>query len=175
MLNFIGDVSKILFGTLTQTDAEEYNKHISILEQEQAEILHLTKEEMTIVRSTINTVNLTIHRIIENEAKLKKCLESLNKGLTDEIDKVQEETEGIAMINEKIRVVERGLEESQKAFELVIDALVHAEQGTVQPQVLTKERMKFLLKHQQLPSGLDPPDFPFTNIQHILSPHTNKI
>ena len=92
MLNFIGDVSKILFGTLTQTDAEEYNKHISILEQEQAEILHLTKEEMTIVRSTINTVNLTIHRIIENEAKLKKCLESLNKGLTDEVDKEQEET-----------------------------------------------------------------------------------
>ena len=119
VLNFIGDVSKILFGTLSQTDAEEYNKQISRLEQEQTDFLHLTKEEMTIVRATINTLNLTINRINENEAKLKRELESLNNGLTDEIDKVQEEKEEIAMIDEQIRVVERGFEESRRSDLLV--------------------------------------------------------
>ena len=117
---------------------------------------------MTIIRSTINTVNLTINRINENEVKLKIGLESLNKGLTSKINKVQDKMEGITIMNEQIRVTERGFDESQRAFELVIDALVHAEQGIVQPQVLTKERMKILLTRQQLPSGLDYPEFPFS-------------
>jgi hypothetical protein len=35
VLNFVGKVSKILFGTLTQSDARNYNKHITELEKEQ--------------------------------------------------------------------------------------------------------------------------------------------
>jgi hypothetical protein len=29
VLNFVGEVSKILFGTLTQSDAKNYNRHIT--------------------------------------------------------------------------------------------------------------------------------------------------
>ncbi|KAJ9582111.1 hypothetical protein L9F63_003567, partial [Diploptera punctata] len=59
----VGDIAKILFGTLTQSDAEEYNKHISQLEKEQAEFLHYSKGcEITVIKSTINSVNLTIAR-----------------------------------------------------------------------------------------------------------------
>ena len=58
VLNFIGDVSKILFGTSTQSDAGKYNQHISALEKEQKEFLHISKEQMTIIKSTIGSVNL---------------------------------------------------------------------------------------------------------------------
>jgi hypothetical protein len=34
ILNFVGEISKILFGTLTQSDARNYNKHITELEKE---------------------------------------------------------------------------------------------------------------------------------------------
>jgi hypothetical protein len=44
VLDFVGEVSKILFGTLTQSDARNYNKHISELEREQKEFLHLSNE-----------------------------------------------------------------------------------------------------------------------------------
>jgi hypothetical protein len=43
VLSFIGEISKMLFGTLTQADAKGYNKHISELEKEQKEFLHLAK------------------------------------------------------------------------------------------------------------------------------------
>lgn len=39
VLNFVGEVSKILCGTLTQSDARNYNKHITELEKAQKEIL----------------------------------------------------------------------------------------------------------------------------------------
>jgi hypothetical protein len=35
LLNFVGEISKVLFGTLTQADAKNYNKHITELEREQ--------------------------------------------------------------------------------------------------------------------------------------------
>jgi hypothetical protein len=38
---------KYLFGTLTQSAVREYNQHITQLEQEQKEFLHISKEQMT--------------------------------------------------------------------------------------------------------------------------------
>jgi hypothetical protein len=53
VLNFVGEISKILFRTLTQSDAKNYNKHISELDKEQQEFLHLAREQMTVVKTTI--------------------------------------------------------------------------------------------------------------------------
>jgi hypothetical protein len=38
VLNNVGELSKILFGTLTQSDARNYNKHITELEKEQKNV-----------------------------------------------------------------------------------------------------------------------------------------
>jgi hypothetical protein len=56
VLNFV-ELSKILFGTLAQSDAKNYNKHINELENEQKEFLHLSNEQMTIIKPTITSVN----------------------------------------------------------------------------------------------------------------------
>ena len=48
------------------------------------------------------------------------------------LNKVQEETEGIAIVNEQFRIIERSFQ--FEAFELVADALVHAERGNVHPR-----------------------------------------
>jgi hypothetical protein len=45
ILNFIGEISKILFGTRTQSDARSYNEHISELEREQREFLHVKRTD----------------------------------------------------------------------------------------------------------------------------------
>ena len=49
VLDFMGEISKILFGTLTQSDAKEY-KHINQLEREQKEFLHISTEQMTVIK-----------------------------------------------------------------------------------------------------------------------------
>jgi hypothetical protein len=69
----VGEISNILFGTLTQSDAREYNKHIGQLEKEQKEFLHISTEQMTVIKSTINSVNSTMQKVYQNEKMLKKC------------------------------------------------------------------------------------------------------
>jgi hypothetical protein len=39
----VGEISNILFGTMTQADARSYNKQMTELEKEQKEFLHLSK------------------------------------------------------------------------------------------------------------------------------------
>jgi hypothetical protein len=60
ILDFVGDVLKFLFGTLMQSDAKEYNQHINELEKEQKEFLHISKEQMTVLKSTITSFNITM-------------------------------------------------------------------------------------------------------------------
>jgi hypothetical protein len=50
ILIFLGEISKILLGTLTQSDAKNYNKYITVLEKEQKEFLHLSNEQMIIIK-----------------------------------------------------------------------------------------------------------------------------
>jgi bifunctional ADP-heptose synthase (sugar kinase/adenylyltransferase) len=78
VLNFIGEISKILFGTLTQSDAKSYNNHITELEREQKEFLHLAKEQMTIIKTTISSVNSTLQRVDQNERILGNGLNKLH-------------------------------------------------------------------------------------------------
>jgi hypothetical protein len=76
VLNFVGEISKILFGTMTQADARNYNKQITELEKEPREFLHLSNEQMTIIKTTIMSVNSTLQKVNQNEKILK---ESFNK------------------------------------------------------------------------------------------------
>ena len=71
VLDFVEEISKILFGTLTQSDAKEDNSHIGQLEKEQLEFLHISTEQMTVIKSAINSVNSTIQKVDQNEKLLK--------------------------------------------------------------------------------------------------------
>jgi hypothetical protein len=46
ILDFGGNILKFLFGTLTQSDAENFNQHITQLETEQREFLRISKEQI---------------------------------------------------------------------------------------------------------------------------------
>jgi hypothetical protein len=49
---FIGGSSKLLFGTMDSEDASYYKNKISDLEKEHADFLKLSKEQITVVKST---------------------------------------------------------------------------------------------------------------------------
>jgi hypothetical protein len=171
-LNFVGEISKISFGTLTQSDAKDYNKHIRNLRKEQKEFLHLSQEQMTIIKTTIPSVNLTLQRVNQNERVLKDGLHKWLNFSTHQFTKIEEEIRQVNLINEQFRMIQRGVDESQHSFEILIDAFVHAEQGTLQPQLITAEKIKHLLGKQNLPSGLDYPNLHLPERQRIVTPNT---
>jgi hypothetical protein len=118
VLNFVGKISKILFGTLTQSDARNYNKHIAELEKEQKEFLHLSNKQMTIIKTTITSVNSTLQKVNQNEKVLKEGLNKLLNYSTHKINELEEEIENVNLINEQFRLIQRGIDKSQHSFEI---------------------------------------------------------
>jgi hypothetical protein len=171
VMNFIGEISKILFGTLTQSDARDYNEHISELEREQKEFLHLANEQMTIIKTTISSVNSTLQRVDQNEKILDGGLNKLQNYSTHKFDEIKEEMLNVNLLNEQLRLVQRGMDECQHSFEILIDAFIHAEQGTMQPQLITAEKIRNLVKNQNLPSGTDYPLLPLSELSRIITPN----
>jgi len=46
------------------------------------------------------------------------------------------------MINENFQQFQRGNEECQHTFEILVDAFLHAQDGVVQPQLITIAKIK---------------------------------
>jgi hypothetical protein len=57
VFNFIGEVSKILFGTLDDDDAKFYNEQIRHFEENSDSLTNLLKQQLIVVKSTLGTVN----------------------------------------------------------------------------------------------------------------------
>jgi len=69
---FVGGISKILFGTLDNEDANYYSDKIKSLIKEQLEFLRLSKKQITFVKSTLRSLNSTLLAVSDNEKILSK-------------------------------------------------------------------------------------------------------
>jgi hypothetical protein len=118
VLNFVGEISKILFGTMTQADAGNYNKQITELENEQRELSHLSNEQMTIIKTTITSVNSTLQKVNQNEKILTKGFNELLNYSTHKFSELQEEIRNVNVLNEQFRLIQRGVDESQHSFDI---------------------------------------------------------
>jgi hypothetical protein len=126
---------------------------------------------MTIIKTTISSVNTTLQRVNQNEKILDNGLNKLINYSTHEFSELKEEMGNVNLLNEQLRLAQRGLDECQHSFEILLDALVHAEQGTLQPQLITAAKIRELIKEQTLPSGTDYPNFPLSELSKIIIPN----
>ena len=72
-------------------------------------------------------------------------------------------------MNENIRKVQRGLAECQQTFEILVDAFLHAQDGIIQPQLITTVKIKEMMRKESLPDGLE---FHFSSMElsRIITP-----
>jgi hypothetical protein len=63
-LNFVGQLSKILFGTMDENDADYYNEQIKLFEQNSEDMTTLLKQQLCVVKSSLGAVNNTNRRRI---------------------------------------------------------------------------------------------------------------
>jgi hypothetical protein len=59
-LNFVGEISKVLFGTLDEDDADYYNKQIKHFEEETGDMTSIMNQQLSIIKAPLGTVNSTI-------------------------------------------------------------------------------------------------------------------
>ena len=83
VFSFIDGISKVLFGTMDNEDASYYAEKISSLEKEQIDFLKLSKEQITVVRTTRRSMNSTLLAVSENERVLSKGLDEMTKHINE--------------------------------------------------------------------------------------------
>jgi len=67
VFNFVGGISTILFGTVDGNDTSYYAEKVSNLEKEPLEFFSLLKGQVTVVVSTLRSLNSTLLTVSENE------------------------------------------------------------------------------------------------------------
>ncbi|KAK9736120.1 Retrotransposon gag protein [Popillia japonica] len=78
-IDVVGKISKTLFGTLTTEDAEQFEPLISDLSQKQIEGMQILKQQTSIIKSTIDSVNSTLGHIERNEKIIELNINNLGK------------------------------------------------------------------------------------------------
>jgi hypothetical protein len=84
LFNFIGQISHAMFGIMDADNEEFYNKKKSRLEEEESDLIKLSREQMIIVKSTLKSVNRTLHDFSKNELILEKGSEDMKKFINHE-------------------------------------------------------------------------------------------
>ena len=72
VFNFIGELGKILFGTMDDDDAKFYNEQIKLYEQNSEDMDTLLKQQLSVVKSSLGAVNNTLTDVEYNESLLKE-------------------------------------------------------------------------------------------------------
>ena len=67
VFNLVGEISKILFGTMDDHGANYYADKVSQLEREKLDFLKITREQISVVKATPRSVNSTLRTVLENE------------------------------------------------------------------------------------------------------------
>lgn len=144
VFNFIGQASKFLFGTLDENDANYYQEKINQVEQEQLNMLKVAREQMTVVRSTLQTINSTFYKVALNEQKLKESLKEIVDHVNNEtlvMQAVLRQTSLEVIINRHFIELESCIVQVREHYKILIDAVLNAQRGILQPEVMSPGRV----------------------------------
>jgi soluble cytochrome b562 len=98
-----------------------------------------------------------MQKVNRNEKLLAENLQSLNQIVVDEFNRMQNQLDSVLVINENIQQFQRGLDECQHTFEILVDAFIDAQDGVIQPQQISIAKVKDMMRSESLLSGLEFP------------------
>jgi hypothetical protein len=111
-----------------------------------------------------------MEKVNRTEKVLAENLQRLNKLVIDEINRMQTQLDSVLILNENIQHIQRGLDECQHTFEILVDAFLHAQDGVIQPQLITIAKIKDMMKEESLPDGVDFPSFSSLELSQLITP-----
>jgi len=109
---------------------------ITHLEQEQANCLKLSKEQIVVLKRTLKAVNRTLNDVSHNEEILVKGLSEIKKHIIEEdgqLNKVLGYTSMLITLREHAVQLDGAFEELQEQYSVLLQAVLHAQRGILQP------------------------------------------
>jgi hypothetical protein len=148
-LNFAGEISKILFGTLDADDANYYNEQIKHFEESSEDLTSLMKQLSSIVKASLGTFNETVSDLEYNSQVTKNGLIKLKSYM----ERIVTNTESrLNLLDLKITAeghiaqVNSALSAMQRNIDLIIESVVNAQKAILQPQTVAQSLILEILK-----------------------------
>jgi len=139
LFNFVGKLSKTLFGIMDDDDAQFYQDQIERLEQGTTSLTQLVKRQLIIVKSTICTSNETLTGIEYN----KKMTEGLSK-LQPYVATFGSQVESATYLLSLKITIEHHIAEAldashtiQRMLDILVDSIADAQNGSLTPRVIS--------------------------------------
>jgi hypothetical protein len=170
LFDFGGKILKFLFGTATEDEVALNYDHIVEMEKGHKEFLRIASEQLLVLKSTIVTMNSTSRDIIRNEQKMRKVLEDLALDVKLQDSKLKNEVDTSLILNELIKQIERGIEECQRTFDLLIEVYLHAQKGVLQLQIITIQKIREVLTQEAMPESTMFPPFSPAELISLIKP-----
>ena len=143
---------KVLFGTLDENDAEYYDEKIRHFESNSDDTTELLKQQVYVIKSTLGALNITLADVEHNDKLVKQGLVEIQTYL----DSLSSETVGKLtmfeakfMIEKHIAQVNNALILLQRNVDLLLDSVLHAQVGKVQPQIVSPRLLLESLRDSQ--------------------------
>ncbi|KAB0790504.1 hypothetical protein PPYR_15100 [Photinus pyralis] len=158
--NAIGNVFKTVFGTLDEDDSKYFHEAINKIEHNNADLLHLSKEQIQITRSTIETFNKTYQTFNNNLNILNDNYENLLSTVLD-----SQNTTAIKLeINEYFEILSLLINEVQNQLNIITNTVLFARSNSIHPLVISPNQLINELSStvSKLPDSLIYP-FPLNN------------
>ena len=173
IFNLVGHVAHSLFGMLDSDSETFYNQKISQLEKEQLDWLKLMREQTIVVRSTLKSVNQTLHSVSTNELALTKELHKILNFINVGNHKIANRyafTTLLFALNDHAMRVRQAIEEVKDAYNIIIEVCLHWRNEIIQPQMLPPRRLIQILKISQdnFPRVLEVPVVLSEAYSHVL-------
>jgi len=125
----VGEISKVLFSTLDENDAEYYDEKIRHFESNSEDTTELLKQQIHVIKSTLGALNITLADTEHNDKLVKQGLVEIQTYL----DSLSSETVGKLtmfeakfMIEKHIAQVNNALMLLQRNVDLLLDSVLHA-------------------------------------------------
>lgn len=139
-LEFGGEILKFFFGTLDADDARKYDEAINTCEQNENHIYSLMKDNIHIVRSTINNFNVSIQKLNNNEFRLNNQIEKLNYILLSN-SKTNNNLINLERINSMFNVIEGSLLSVSNILDTILNSILFAKANILHPYVITPMKL----------------------------------
>jgi hypothetical protein len=122
------------------------------------ECLRLSKEQITVVKSTLRSLNSTLLALSDNERFLSKGLEDMAKHINKqdgEVKRMFTSTSMMLIVNEHSLQLNRAVDECRREYEILIDSIMNSQKGVLQPQIITFAE---IMKHMKASQADMPPE-----------------
>jgi hypothetical protein len=152
IFNVVGHIAHSLFGMLDSDSEIFYNQKIAKLEEENLDWLKLIREQAIVVRSTLNSVNKTLHDVSTNEVTLTSQLHKILTFMNARNRKIEDKyalTALLLALNDHATRVRQAVREVKDVYTMVIQVCLNQRSGIIDPQVLSPSRLIEILKISQ--------------------------